>query len=115
MGTYTDSNGTTYNINIEGTDLQMLQNNPDFHFCWMSENCQIQDENSDYYEDKTDDNETNRILKNKITVKTAAGETVTGRVWHMVRDHCSGTDLRNWFIICTKPYPYTRDRKQAWG
>ena len=114
MGTYTDSNGTTYNINIEGTDLQMLQNNPDFHFCWMSENPQICDIQSDYYEDKIDDDdtETNRVLKNQITVKTAAGQSITGRAWHWVRGHCSGTDLKDWFIICTKPYPYNR---QAWS
>ena len=70
---------------------------------------------SNYYEEKTEGDETRDVLKESITVTTAAGETVTGRVWHMVRDHCSGTNLRNWFIICTKPYPYIRDTKQAWN
>jgi len=115
MGVYTDSNGTTYNINIDGRDLQMLQNNQDFHFCWMSENSQIYDIQSDYYEDRVEDNETHRVFKNQITVTTAAGETITGRVYHWVRGPCSGTDLEDWFIICTKPYPYIRDRKEAWG
>ena len=115
MSIYTDSQGNTYSINIADPELQMISNNPDFHFCWMNENDQIQDTKSDYYEDKTDEGETTQVLKNHITVTTAAGDSVTGRVWHMVHGPCSGTDLRNWFIICTKPYPYTRDRKQAWG
>ena len=115
MGVYTDSNGNTYNINIDGGDLQMLQNNPDFHFCWMSENSQIYDIHSDYYEDRTEDNEIHRVFKKQLTVKTASGDSVTGRMYHWVRGPCSGTDLEDWFIICTKPYPYIRDRKEAWG
>ncbi len=115
MGTYTDSNGNTYDINIDGLDLQMLNNNPDFHFCWMNENDQIRDTNSDYYEEITEDDNTTRVLKKQITVTSATGETVTGRAWHWVHGACSGTSLRDWFIICTKPYPYNRDRRQAWG
>ncbi len=115
MGIYTDSHGNTYSINIGDPELQMISNNPDFHFCWMNDNDSIQDTKSNYYEEKTDGDETRDVLKESITVTTAAGETVTGRVWHMVRGPCSGTHLRNWFIICTKPYPYNRNRKQAWG
>jgi len=80
MGIYTDSNGTTYNINIDGGDLQMLQNNPDFHFCWMSENYQIDDEHSDYYEDRVEDNETHRVFKNQITIIGFA-VLVVGLIW----------------------------------
>ena len=116
MGIYTDSqDGKTYSINIAPPDLQMINNNPDFHFCWMSENEPIRDENSDYYEDKKENNNTRRVLKEKITVMTAAGKTITGRVWHWVCGPCAGTKLRDWFLICTKPYPYTRNRKQAWN
>ena len=115
MGIYTDSHGNTYSINIGDPELQMISNNPDFHFCWMNENESIRDENSDYYEDKTEDNDTRRVLKEKITVMTTASETVTGRVWHWVHGLCTGTDLKSWFIICTKPYPYIRNRKQAWN
>ena len=56
----------------------------------------------------TEDDNTTRVLKKQITVTSAAGETVTGRVWHWVHGPCSGTSLRDWFIICTKPYPYNR-------
>jgi len=115
MGIYTDSHGNTYSINIGDPELQMISNNPDFHFCWMNENGSIQDENSDFYQDKTENNNKRRVLKEQITVRTAAGETITGRVWHWVCGHCAGTKLRSWFIICTKPYPYNRNRKQAWG
>ena len=115
MGIYTDSHGNTYSINIADPELQMISNNPDFHFCWMNENENIRYKNSDYYEDKTEDNDTRRVLKEKITVMTTTGETVTGRVWHWVRGPCAGTDLKHWFIICTKPYPYIRNRKQAWN
>ncbi len=116
MGIYTDSHdGKTYSINIAYPELQMINNNPDFHFCWMSENEPIRDENSDYYEDKKENNNTRRVLKEKITVMTAAGKTITGRVWHWVHGHCAGTDLQNWFLICTEPYPYIRNRKQAWN
>jgi len=115
MGIYTDSNGNIYDINIDGLDLQMLNNNLDFHFCWMNENDQLRDTKSHYYEDNTEDDNTRRVLKKQITVTSATGETVTGRVWHWVDGPCSGTSLRDWFIICTKPYPYNRDRRQAWG
>ena len=115
MGIYTDSHGNTYSINIADQELQMISNNPDFHFCWMNENENIRDKNSDYYEDETKDEETSRVLKDQITVMTTAGETVTGRVWHWVHGPCAGTDLKHWFIICTKPYPYSRNRKQAWN
>ena len=108
MGIYTDSNGNTYNINIDDGDLQTLQNNPDFHFCWMSENYPIYDEQSDYYEDYQEDDETRRTFKKQLTVKTASGGSVTGRMYHWVRGPCSGTDLKDWFIICTKPYPYVK-------
>jgi len=66
----------------------------------------IQDKQSDYYEDITD-NETHRIFKNQLTVKTASGDSVTGRMYHWVCGPCSGTDLKDWFIICTNPCPYT--------
>ena len=112
MGIYTDSHGKTYSINIANPELQMISNNPDFHFCWFNENQPVLDTKS---EDKTEDNDTRSVLKENITVMTTAGETVTGRVWHWVRGPCAGTDLKDWFIICTKPYPYSRNRKQAWN
>ena len=165
MGIYTDSHdGKRYSINIAYPELQMINNNPDFHFCWMSENEPIRDENSDYYEDesksntssiggshllsktnnansinsdsssyyrrmqqnnnedkkennedKKENNNTRRVLKEKITVMTAAGKTITGRVWHWVCGPCASTKLRDWFLICTKPYPYISCRKQAWN
>lgn len=115
MGIYTDSHGNTYSINIADPELQMISNNPDFHFCWFNENEPVRDTKSDCYEDETEDNDTGSVLKGKITVMTAAGETVTGRVWHWVHGPCAGTDLKDWFIICTKPYPYSRNRKQAWN
>jgi hypothetical protein len=40
MGIYTDSNGDARTINIGGNSLKLIQNNPDFHFCWMRENSQ---------------------------------------------------------------------------
>jgi len=115
MGIYTDSHGNKYSINIADPELQMISNNPDFHFCWFNENEPVRDKNSDCYENKTEDEDTGCVLKEQITVTTTAGENVTGRVWHWVNGACAGTDLRDWFIICTKPYPYIRNRKQAWN
>lgn len=119
MGKYTDSHGNTYSINIGYPELQMISNNPDFHFCWMNENGSIQHENSDFYQDETRNNNNKvRVLKEQITVRTAAGETITGRVWHWVDGPCFGTKLMSWFIICTKPYPYNpynRRKKEAWA
>ena len=110
MGVYSDSHGNTYSINIAYPDLQMINNNSDFHLCWMNENEAILDENSNYYEGEKTDDQTNRVLKNEITVTTAAGETIRGRVWHWVHGPCSGTKLKNWFIICTKSYPYVKPK-----
>ena len=77
----------------------------------------LRDTKSDYYEDNTEDDNTTRVLKKQITVTSATGKTVTGRVlnWHWVHGPCSGTSLRDWFIICTKPYPYNRDRRTSLG
>jgi len=58
MGIYTDSHGNTYSINIGDPELQMISNNPDFHFCWMNENDSIRDTKSNYYEEKTERQET---------------------------------------------------------
>ena len=49
MGIYTDSHGNTYSINIGDPELQMISNNPDFHFCWMNDNDSIRDTKSNYY------------------------------------------------------------------
>ena len=66
MGIYTDSHGNTYSINIGDPELQMISNNPDFHFCWMNDNDSIQDTKSNYYEEKTEVDETINVLKESI-------------------------------------------------
>ena len=91
-------------------------------FCKMSDNGDIDNENSSWWMDvtteKSDENqsdenqsdenqsyETHRKLKENITVKTVDGDSVTGYITHWVRGPCSGTNEKNWFIIQPGQYP----------
>jgi hypothetical protein len=123
----TKSNSFTLNINER---LIRAMKNKGARFCKMSDNGDIDNENSSWWTDhtaeetdenqsdetqskenqskETDENqseETHRILKPNITVKTVDGDYVTGYITHWVRGPCSGTDEKNWFIIQPGRYP----------
>ena len=104
----TKSNSFTVNINER---LIRAMKNKGARFCKMSDNSDIDDKNSSWWTDhteETDENqseETHRILKPNITVKTVDGDSVTGYITHWVRGPCSGTDEKNWFIIQPGQYP----------
>jgi hypothetical protein len=121
----TKSNSFTVNINER---LIRAMKNKGARFCKMSDNSDIDNENSSWWMDvatekndenqseetdenqseETDENqseETHRILKPNITVKTVDGDSVTGYITHWVRGQCSGTDEKNWFIIQPGQYP----------
>ena len=113
----TKSNSFTVNINER---LIRAMKNKGARFCKMSDNSDIDNENSSWWMDvatekndenqseETDENqseETHRILKPNITVKTVDGDSVTGYITHWVRGPCSGTDEKNWFIIQPGQYP----------
>ncbi len=77
-------------------------------FCKMSDNSDIDNENSTWWEDSatgTDGNNSCRKLRQGITVATVDGGSVTGYVTHWVAGPCSGTNEINWFIIQPGKYP----------
>ena len=63
-----------------------------------------------YYEDKTEDEETHRILRQGIKVCCEDGETLTGYVSHYVNGNAAATDIKNWFIFQPGTYPTTYSR-----
>ena len=117
----TKSNSFTVNINER---LIRAMKNKGARFCKMSDNGDIDNENSSWrIDDTTEKNnenqseetqseetqseETHRKLKENITVKTVDGDYVTGYITHWVRGPCSGTNEKNWFIIQPGQYPTT--------
>ena len=98
MGIWT-TNGKSLTVNL----VQELSNKwqqRGFKFCWMNMNDAILDENDDtYFESKTHDQKTYRVLKDKVTVKDITGNKIFGHIIHWVRGPCSATPLRDWFII----------------
>jgi len=104
MGIWTDSNGQSWDINIEGQALAEMQKNPDFKICWMKDTPGIDDENSNFYHEETIREQKQQLFNKEVTVKCADGSTATGRVCHWVNGSCCGTPLKNWFILCTKKY-----------
>jgi len=123
----TKSNSFTVNINER---LIMAMKNKGARFCKMGDNGDIDNENSSWWMDvtteKNDENqsdknqsdenqsdETHRKLKENITVKTVDGDSVTGYISHWVREPCSGTNEKNWFIIQPGQYPTTYTLENA--
>ena len=110
------------NDNPSGFEVNIAQNSIDAmkregaSFCWMSDNVCINDENNEnYWENVPDDEKSNvqnegdndhRQRKDRgVQVVDSDGNTVIGYITHLVKGHCFGTPLRNWFIIQPGSYP----------
>ena len=105
MGIWTTKNGNKYKLNIGKALINCMQEKG-ARFCIFADNIGINDKTSDYYEDvNNDDNKDDRKFKDNITVICGDGESVTGYVNHIVKDHCSGTNEKKWFIIQPGTYP----------
>ena len=96
----------SFEVNIvDRLIIEMKQDN--CLFCWIKDNPGIADEeNSLFYCDKTiklSGKEKNyRGFKDTVEVSSANGRKIKGCIYHWVRGPCSGTPLRDWFII--KPF-----------
>ncbi len=98
-----------FNVNIEKRLIRTMQSKG-ARFCKMSDNSDIDNKNSKWWEDDTcnddaDENQSRRKLKQDITVTTVDGDSVTGYITHWVKGPCSGTNEINWFIIQPGKYP----------
>lgn len=108
------------NDNPSGFEVNIAQNSIDAmkregaSFCWMSDNVCINDLNNEnncesvQHDDNQDDNDTNgrnKQINGDIQVVDSDGNTVIGYITHLVKGHCFGTPLRNWFIIQPGSYP----------
>lgn len=110
MGIWTTNNGNKHNVNIEQSQILSMKAKG-ARFCWFRDNPGISDKNNDkYYEDKTEDEENNRILRQGIKVCCEDGETLTGYVSHYVNGNAAATDIKNWFIFQPGTYPTTYSR-----
>ena len=123
---YWKTKSISFKVNIDEKLIRAMKNKG-ARFCKMGDNGDIDNENSSWwtdYTEETDENqseetdenqseetdenqseETHRILKSNITVKTVDGDSVTGYITHWVRGPCSGTNEKNWFIIQPGQYP----------
>ena len=110
MGVWITQKGNKYSVNIETENIIMMQSHG-ARFCWMHDNNGILDENSDYYEDSTENedstqgNQTERTLKEDITVVCDDGDYIEGYVSHWVEGPAAATNRQNWFIITPGKYP----------
>jgi len=100
MTSWIDSNGQSWDINIGGDALAKMQKNPNFKFCWISDNPGIDNENDPkFYHELTSGDEKRQKFNKTITVKCADGSTMTGKITHWVHGKSYNCDLINWFIL----------------
>jgi len=104
MGIWKTRNGKSYKVNMYQTSIEMMQRHG-ARFCWMRQNYQILDKNSDYYEDVKVAEKSSRSLKQGITVVCEDGENITGYVSHWVKGSTDASDEKDWFIIQPGTYP----------
>ena len=98
MGIWT-TNGKSLIVNLT-QDLVNRWQRRGLKFCWMKMNSTILNEKDNtYFESKEEDDETHRVLKDKVSVKDITGNNINGHIIHWVRGPASGTPLRDWFII----------------
>ena len=102
MGWWKTKNGKRYRLNIGTANIEKLQKDG-ARFCRIGDNPGIEDENNDtYYEAvKDEESESQRTLRECITVKCEDGDEITGYVIHWVGSYiCDGSpDVGEWFII----------------
>jgi len=106
MDSWTTEN-QSFDVNIEKRLIKAMKDKG-ARFCKMSDNSDIDNEKSTWWEDSatdTDGNNSCRKLRQGITVATVDGDSVTGYVTHWVTGPCSGTNEINWFIIQPGKYP----------
>ena len=58
-----------------------------------------------FMQDYKENDETERMLKEEITVVCEDGENITGYVSHWVRGPAAATNQRDWFIVQPGKYP----------
>ena len=102
MGIWTTSSNQKFEVNIDNKLIEVLKKEG-AHFCWMKDTPGINDDkNETFYQEKTDDDETHRVLREGITVKAENGKSLTGYIVHWVENKnglTSATNIKNWFIF----------------
>jgi len=99
------TNNSDITVNILQQQINAMKNKG-AQFCRMKDNPEIQNENSEWYEDFAGDGDkTGRRLKHDITVTSVNGNNVTGYISHWVNGPCAATPERDWFIIQPGKYP----------
>ena len=97
MGIWTTKNGNSYKVNIGAANIVNLQNDG-ARFCRTRDNPGIKDKNNDTYYEAA--GESDRKLRESITVECEDGDIITGYIIHWVDGfQCHGTDQGDWFII----------------
>tara|TARA_Y100001936_G_C15636814_1_gene439388 strand:+ start:276 stop:599 length:324 start_codon:yes stop_codon:yes gene_type:complete len=98
MGWWKTKNGKRYRLNIGTASIEKLQKDG-ARFCRIGDNPGIEDKNNDTYYVAV--KESQRTLRECITVKCEDGDEITGYVIHWVGSYsCDGsTDVGEWFII----------------
>ena len=98
MGWWKTKNGKRYRLNIGTASIEKLQKDG-ARFCRIGDNPGIEDKNNDIYYVAV--KESQRTLRECITVKCEDGDEITGYVIHWVGSYsCDGsTDVGEWFII----------------
>ncbi len=108
MGYWYTNSGKKIEVNLD-QDLITAMKNMGACFCWTKDTPGINDiNNKTFYQEKAEDGEKNRELREGITVTAENGQQVTGYVSHWVENkygETMGTDIRGWFIFQPGTYP----------
>jgi hypothetical protein len=105
---WTTKSGERYLLNIAQPLIESMKK-AGARFCWFRDTPGINDVNNEtFYQEKEEDGEKNRDLRQGITVTAENGQQVTGYVTHWVENEwgkTTGTDIRGWFIFQPGTYP----------
>jgi hypothetical protein len=113
-----ETNNDSFKVNIGQEWIGELKNKG-CKFCWRKDNENVliafdkytqkepdkKEDKSDGKEDKSDGKEDKSDGKEDkqehiLEVITSDGDTVRGKIVHMVNGRCSGALISDWFIIC---------------
>ena len=108
MGYWHTNSGKKHMVNIDHHLITAMKN-MGAHFCWAKDTPGINDVNNEtFYQEKEENGEKNRDLRQGITVTAENGQQVTGYVTHWVENKwgkTTGTNIKGWFIFQPGTYP----------
>jgi len=109
MGRWNGKSAKTYLVNIHNDLIKAMQNKG-ARLCFTNDTPGITDEKNDtFWETEEEAGKSCRKLRHSIKFTAENGDIIIGYVSHWVSGlgTCTGTNIKNWFIIQPGTYPTT--------